>query len=142
MTIQRRGTQQPGVRAEELPGKSFEIVGDPHEMEAAAFTGTQRRRPVGFLTHDPQRGHVDTIFVSQQFRGKGIGRRMYEAAGEPPYSPVLTEQGLGFGKAVGAKMPESIPAKREAPLNEPGHEAMLPDFTSWISESPHARRVQ
>lgn len=143
MTIQRRGMTQPGgVPAEQLPKETFEVIGDPENKEAAVFTGTQRRRPVGFLTHSPLTETVDTAFVSPQFQRKGLGRLMYKAAGEPKHSRVLTEQGHGWAGAVGGQMSTNVPVKREEPLNVEGHLAMLPDFAKWISESPSARRVQ
>ena len=143
MTIRPKGTRQTDLGytpAEELPASTFEIQANPTFHEAAVYTGTQRRRPAGWLSHNELRGEIDTVYVSKQFRGKGLAGALYKAAGRPKHSTQLTEQGERFARRVGGEMPTEI--NREPPLHEAGHEEMLPDFARWISESPGARRVQ
>jgi GNAT superfamily N-acetyltransferase len=138
--MRQRGEKQPGIHAEDLPAETFEIHGDPVNKEAAVYTGTERRRPVGMLTHDPVRETIDTVYVHPDFRGKGLGPRLREAAGNPRHSDRLTEAGERFARKTGGTMPKAV--NRQEPLHEEGHQAMLPDFANWISESPTARRVQ
>jgi GNAT superfamily N-acetyltransferase len=137
--MNKRGDLQPGVHAESLPADTFEIHGDPVNKEAAVYTGTSRRRPVGMLTHDPVRETIDTVYVRPEFRGKGLGPRLREAAGNPAHSENLTVEGERFARKTGGA-PASV--NRLPPLDEAGHQEMLPEFASWISQSPTARRVQ
>jgi GNAT superfamily N-acetyltransferase len=137
--MKRRGEKQPGIHAEDLPAETFEIHGDVENKEAAVYTGTSRRRPVGMLTHDPVRETIDTVYVHPAFRGKGLGPRLREAAGNPAHSENLTTAGERFARKTG-DAPKAV--NRQPPLDEAGHQAMLPDFAKWISESHTARRVQ
>lgn len=137
--MRRRGELQPGVHAETLPAETFEIHGDAANKEAAVYTGTSRRRPVGWMSHDPVRETIDTVYVHPAFRGKGLGPRMREAAGNPAHSENLTTAGERFARKTGGA-PKTV--SRQEPLHEEGHQAMLPDFAQWISESPTARRIQ
>ena len=140
--MKKRGEKQPGIHpgpAENLPAETFKIVGDPVNKEAAVYTGTERQRPVGMLTHDPVRETIDTVYVHPAFRGKGLGPRLREAAGNPAHSENLTEAGERFARKTGGA-PKTV--SRQPPLDEEGHQMMLPDFANWISQSPTARRVQ
>jgi GNAT superfamily N-acetyltransferase len=138
--MRKRGETQPGVHAEAMPGSAFKIVGDPVNKEAAVFTSTARERPVGWLSHDPVRETIDTVYVHPDFRGKGLGPRMRQAAGNPAHSDRLTTAGERFARRSGGAVPKKI--SRQEPLHEAGHQQMLPDFANWIKESPTARRVQ
>lgn len=137
--MRKRGELQPGIHAEALPAETFKIHGDPVNKEAAVFTGTARERPVGWLSHDPVRETIDTVYVHPAFRGKGLGPRMHAAAGNPAHSDRLTEAGERFARRTGGA-PKAV--NRQEPLHEEGHQQMLPDFANWIKESPTARRVQ
>jgi GNAT superfamily N-acetyltransferase len=139
--VKKRGEVQPGgLQAEHLPAETFHIYVDPENKEASVYTGTERNRPVGWMSHDPVRGTVDTVYVHPDFRGKGLGPRMYAAAGSPPHSENLTEAGERFARKVGGAQPAEV--KRQEPLHEAGHITMLPDFARWVKESPTARRHQ
>ena len=138
--MKKRGETQPGIPAEMLPAHTFEIHGDQDNMEAAAFTGTARRRPVGWIDHDPMSGTVGTVFVHPDFRGKGLGPLLHQAAGSPPHSEKLTRAGESFAKKTGGRMPQTV--NRQPDLHEEGHITMLPDFAGWIRNSPTAKRFQ
>ena len=140
--MNKRGETQPGIHAgpaESLPGSAFKIIGDPVNKEAAVYTSTARERPVGMLTHDPVRETIDTVYVAPGFRGKGLAPRMREAAGNPAHSEMLTTAGERFARKTGGAPKKVV---RQPPLNEAGHQQMLPDFAQWISESPTAKRWQ
>jgi GNAT superfamily N-acetyltransferase len=138
--MKRRGETQSGIHAEDMPGASFQVFGDTSNKEAAVFTSTARERPVGWLSHDPVRETIDTVYVHPNFRGKGLGPRMHEAAGRPAHSDRLTAAGERFARKTGGSQPSEV--NRQEPLHEAGHQAMLPDFANWVRESPTARRVQ
>jgi len=122
--------KKPGgqFRAEDLPGSTAHIYTSPTDFgdEAAAFTGTQRHRPIGFLDRHPS-GTIGTIYVRPAFRGKGIAGRMYEAAGSPPHSNELTEHGNRWRQKVGGEQPEERGESRVAaePLAEKTHEQQI-----------------
>jgi hypothetical protein len=121
--MEQKGARQ--FRAEDLPGETFDIYTSKTDFgtEAAAFTGTQRRRPAGFMDVHPS-GTIGTIFVRKNFRGKGIGARMWEAAGRPPHSAELTEAGRAWSQKVGGEQPEHRGEARikAEPLAEKAHE--------------------
>ena len=117
--MKKQGETQEGLGytpAEQLPGSTFRVIGNPEEHEAVAFTGTARRRPAGFIDYNPQEKAIGTVFVSPQFRGKGIADRLYSAAGSPAHSTRLTEQGERFARRVGGAMPASESIEREPPM--------------------------
>jgi hypothetical protein len=129
---------QPQFRAEDMPGSTFHIytMGTDFGTEAAAFTGTQRRRPAGFMDIQPS-GKIGTIFVKKEFRGKGIAGRMHEAAGSPPHSEELTDMGNAWRKKTGGEQPEQRGEARvkAEPLNEKVHEQqILPLVANEIKE--------
>lgn len=68
-----------------------------------------------------------------------MGPRLRQAAGNPAHSENLTVEGERFARKTG-DAPKNV--VRQPPLDEAGHQAMLPDFANWISQSPSARRVQ
>ena len=109
-------------------------------MEAAAFTGTARRRPVGWIDHDPMSGTVGTVFVHPDFRGKGLGPVLHQAAEGFPALGEAHEEAVRTAKKTGGRMPE--PVNRQPDLHEEGHITMLPDFAGWIRNSPTAKRFQ
>jgi GNAT superfamily N-acetyltransferase len=138
--VKKRGELQPGIHAEHLPADTFHVYADPTNFEASVYTGTERNRPVGWMSHDPVRGTIDTVYVHPDFRGKGLGPLMHTAAGNPPHSENLTESGERFARKTGGRMPKQV--QRQEPLHEEGHITMLPDFANWVRESPTARRHQ
>jgi GNAT superfamily N-acetyltransferase len=130
---------KPQFRGEDMPGSHAHIYVSESDFgpEAAAFTGTQRHRPIGFMDRHPS-GTIGTIYVRPAFRGKGIAGRMHEAAGSPPHSAELTEMGNRWRGKVGGEQPEArgearVPAE---PLAEHTHEQMiLPLVANEIRET-------
>ena len=125
-------------RAEDLPGSTFHIytMDTDFGTEAAAFTGTQRRRPAGFMDVGPK-GEIGTIFVRKNFRGKGLAGRMHEAAGSPPHSSELTPMGNAWRQKMAGEQPEERGENRNAiePLAETAHEKhILPTVANEIRE--------
>jgi GNAT superfamily N-acetyltransferase len=124
--MRKRGDRQSGaMRAEDYPGSSaINVYTSESDFgdESAAFTGTQRKRPVGFLDRHPS-GTVGTIFVHPSFRGRGIAGRMYDAAGQPPHSNELTEMGAAWSKKVGGEQHTERGEERvkAEPLAEEAH---------------------
>jgi GNAT superfamily N-acetyltransferase len=125
--VEQKG--RPQFRAEDLPGpQAVNIYTAPSDFgdEAAAFTSTQRKRPVGFLDRHPS-GTIGTIYVRPAFRGKGIAGRMWTAAGEPPHSNDLTPAGNAWRQKVGGEQPEHRgEVRHEAePLHEKVHQQQI-----------------
>jgi GNAT superfamily N-acetyltransferase len=124
--VEKKG--KPQFTAEDMPGSHFHIYTMESDFgtEAAAFTGTQRHRPAGFLDRHPS-GTIGTIYVRPAFRGKGSAGRMHEAAGSPPHSAELTEAGNRWRQKVGGQQPEERGEARvkAEPLAEQTHEQMI-----------------
>ena len=116
---------KPQFRAEDMPGSAIHIYTSESDFgtEAAAFTSTQRHRPIGFMDIGLQ-GQVGTIYVHPRFRRKGIATRMYEAAGRPPHSAELTEMGAAWSQKVGGEQHTERGEQRvkAEPLHETAHE--------------------
>lgn len=131
---------KPQFRAEDMPGhQAVNIYTAPSDFgdEAAAFTSTQRKRPVGFMDRHPS-GTIGTIYVRPAFRGKGIAGRMWTAAGEPPHSNALTDAGNAWRNKVGGEQPEHRGESRvkEEPLAEKTHEQqILPIVANEIKQT-------
>lgn len=126
--------------AEDMPGSTgVDIYTSESDFgtEAAAFTNTQRRRPVGFMDRHPS-GTIGTVFVRKSFRRRGVADRMYEAAGRPPHSNELTAMGAAWSKKVGGEQHEERGERRikAEPLQEGPHERLvLPVVANEIRET-------
>lgn len=139
VTHKHGSNREPVVLRRPLTGgQSFTVHGDPVNKEATVWQG---KTPAGFLTHDPIEEAIGTVYLSPQFRGKGLASRMYKAAGRPAHSTRLSEEGERFARRVGGQMPSTI--RREQPMNVSEHEIMLhgepghpeASFSHWIREA-------
>lgn len=141
--VEKKGARQ--FRAEDYPGaEAIDIYTSPSDFgdEAAAFTSTQRHRPVGFMDRHPS-GTIGTIYVRPGFRGRGIAGLMHEAAGSPPHSNELTEMGNAWRQKVGGQQPEERGESRvrAEPLAEQTHEQMiLPLVAGEIRDTGRMKR--